>query len=245
MHVGTDKQTAVSDSSVGAEVLSILFTHLKVCHHQFQFWDRVCDTLTGEKTKNNVCAIKKEEKTSFLDVVGRLIVKGRSRRGLVLRMDQRGRPTLKRNSKRIEDHMAGNMCAREIPSSCRLHVYDERHRHFPIKEGPKRGTRTQKKHSNITLQDAEKDISYMLALGFKNVVICSARLIALLEAFGMSRLLASLEYKRLSLQFCQPPRCWIKVNLAAVAKMSTSTQRLSRRTLIFWLIEVFFAREHS
>ena len=106
MHVGTDKQAAVSDSSVGAEVLSILFTHLKMCHHQFQLWDRVCDTLTGEKTKNNLCAIKKEEKTSLLDVVGRLTVKGRSRRGPVLRMDQRGRPILKGNSRRIEDHMA-------------------------------------------------------------------------------------------------------------------------------------------
>ena len=116
---------------------------------------------------------------------------------------------------------------------------------FRSKKGRNVERKHKKTHSNITLQDAEKDISYMLALGFKNVVICSARLIALLEAFGMSRLLASLKYKRLSLQFCQPPRCWIKVNLAAVAKMSTSTRRLSRRTLIFWLIEVFYAREHS
>ena len=84
----------------------------------------------------------------------------------------------------------------------------------------------------------------MFAFGLKNVGICSARLIALLEALGMSRLLASPQYKRQSLQFCLPHRCWIKVNFAAVAKLSTSTRRLSRRTLIFWLVEVLYAREH-
>ena len=69
-HVGTDKQTAVSDSSVDAEVLFIwmeVFTHLKMCHHQYQLWDHVCATLTGKKKLRVIFVLSKKRKRLFLD----------------------------------------------------------------------------------------------------------------------------------------------------------------------------------